>query len=113
MFINSLPFLTGINGTIKYCMIATLNSRQQDKLFTALNKFLRAYIAASFVVTKIHADGKFESMLATVKDELDVDINCTMAGEHVSVAERNNQTIQSRVRVGFHQTPYQALQLDT
>jgi hypothetical protein len=31
MFINKLPFLTGIDGTIKYRMIATLKTREHDE----------------------------------------------------------------------------------
>jgi hypothetical protein len=110
MFINQLPFLTGIDGTIKYRMIATLKTREHDEFFVALDKFLRAYNAAGFVIKKIHADGEFEPMMAIVQDELDVQVNCTTAGEHVGIAERNNQTIKERVRVGFHRTPpYKAI----
>jgi hypothetical protein len=109
MYINQLPFLTGIDGTIQYRMIATLKTREHNEFFVALDKFLRAFNAAGFVVKKIHADGEFEPMMAIVQDELDVQVNCTTAGEHVGIAERNNQTIKGRVHVGFHRTPYKAL----
>jgi hypothetical protein len=35
----------------------------------------------------------------------DVQANFTTAAKHVGIAERNNQTIKARVRVGFHRTP--------
>jgi hypothetical protein len=56
MFINQLPFLTGIDGTIKYRMIATLKTQEHEEFFVALDKFLRAYNAAGFVIKKIHVD---------------------------------------------------------
>ena len=109
MFINKLPFMTGIDNCIKYRMIATLNSRKHDEFYQALDTFLRAYNAAGFVVKKLRADGEFEPMLAVIKDELDITLNLTTAGAHVPVAERNNQTIKGRVRTMYHRTPYNYL----
>jgi hypothetical protein len=87
-------------------LIATLRSRDHDEFFVALDKFLRRYNAAGFVIKKIHADGEFKPMMDRIKDGLDCEVNHTTAGEHVPVAERNNKTIKECVRVGYHRLPF-------
>jgi len=44
-----------------------------------------------------------------VADELDVEMNYTTTDEHVPEAERNNRTIQERIRATYHRLPYKAL----
>ena len=48
-------------------------------------------------------------MLEHLQDELDIQINCVAAGEHVPEAERNNRLIKERVRATFHSLPFKAL----
>ena len=51
---------------------------------------LQHYNSAGFVITTIHCDREYASMMDKVKDDLNVTMNYTNAGDHVPEAERNN-----------------------
>jgi hypothetical protein len=109
MHINGMPMLTTIDTKIKYRGLIPLKNRTKEQLYEALDKVFRHYNKGGFRITRILADHEFEAILEEVSDELDTEINCPPAGEHVPGAERNNRTIEERIRAAFHNLPYQGL----
>jgi hypothetical protein len=86
-----------------------MNTRQHKEYYRALDQILRHYNQAGFVITQIHCNGEFRSMMDKVKDDLDVNMNFTNAQDHVPEAERDNRTIKERIRAVYHRLPYKAL----
>ena len=87
MFVNQMPFLTGIDHPIYNRDCVPLDSQISDELFRGLDRILRHYNECGFRIKKIHCDGQFQHLLDTVKDELHVELNCCMPGDHVHAAE--------------------------
>ena len=101
--------LTAIDRTIKFRSLVPIETRQHEEYFRALDKILRHYNNAGFVIKVIHCDGEYRSMMDKVKDDLNVDMNFTNAQDHVPEAERNNRTIKERIRAAYHRLPYKAI----
>jgi Reverse transcriptase (RNA-dependent DNA polymerase) len=109
MYINQVKFLTNIDRSVRFRCIAALKTRTKEELFHALDKTLRVYNGAGFVIKQIYCDIEFQPMFDLVKDELDVKMNYANAGDHVPEAEHNNKTIQERFRVLYHRLPFDKL----
>ncbi len=109
MFVNDLPSLTAIDTTVRYRSCVTLDSRSKDELYRALDDIFRFYNKAGFTITDIHADPEFNPLLNKVCDELNIRLNPTAKGEHVPEAERNNRTIEERIRAAYHRLPFKAI----
>mgnify|MGYP002176679840 FL=1 len=109
MYVNECGMLTAIDRTIKFRSLVPIETRQHEEYFRALDKILRHYNNAGFVIKVIHCDGEYRSMMDKVKDDLNVDMNFTNAQDHVPEAERNNRTIKERIRAAYHRLPYKAI----
>ena len=72
---------------------------------------LREYNKAGFVITMIHCDSEYKSLMDEVNDKLDIVMNYANAQDHVPEAERNNRVIKERIRAGYHHLPYKAIPL--
>jgi hypothetical protein len=97
MFVCEVPFLTAIDRSIKYRSAATLVSRQAKKLFDGLEKIIRVYNNAGFLIKKIHCDIEFKPMMDKIKDELECEVNHTNAGD----MSRKQSGIMKLSRKGF------------
>ena len=64
---------------------------------------------ADMQIAMIKCDGEFTPLFEEVKDDLNIDMNCASAKEHVPEAERNNRVIQERVRATCHRLPCHAV----
>jgi hypothetical protein len=63
-------------------------------------------------VTEIHCDNEFHKLMDpfSAKHDPVIKVNyATALQEHVPRAERNNRTIQERVRAAYHRLPYDDL----
>ena len=109
VFANGLPMFMGIDRTIEFRSLVPLDSRTASKMCRALDVLLRRCNRSGHVVQRIFCDQEFKTMMEEVKDQLDVAMNCTSADEHVPEAERNNRTIQERIRTGYHRLPCKAM----
>ena len=109
MYVNGLPFLTGIDRPIRYRSTVPLSSRTKDELYRALDVLLRFYNKAGCRIKGIQCDGEFKPLMERVEDDLEVSMNYTSAGEHESISERNNRTIGERVRCGYYNQPYRTM----
>ena len=106
MFVNGLPLLTAIDRSIRFRSLVPLESRSKSDMYTALDKILRRYGQSGFRITSVHCDQEFRTLMGPVADELGVEMNYTTTDEHVPEAERNNRTIQERIRATYHHLPY-------
>ncbi len=109
MFACGIPMLTSIDRTIRYRSLNVLQNRSADELYRALDCILRAYNKAGFFIERIYADQEFKPNMAAIIDNLDIEINFTSTDEHVPEAERNNRTLQERIRAIFHSLPFDAV----
>jgi hypothetical protein len=75
-----------------------------------MNEVIKVHNQAGLHVSVVYANQEFEPLLSELKNEnLIDDYNLAPAGEHVPQAERNNRTIQERMRSVFHSLPFQAI----
>eukprot|EP00980_Cylindrotheca_fusiformis_P016548 scaffold4962_cov112-Cylindrotheca_fusiformis.AAC.2 len=87
-------------------MTIPVGNRTKDELFLGLDVALRYYNKADFRIKGIECDGEFRVMMDEVQDDLDVEMNYANPGDRVPEAERNNQTVKERFRVGYYRIPY-------
>ena len=109
MYVNECGMMTTIDRTIKFRAVLPMGNKTHEEYYGALDKVLRLYNEAGFVIKTIHCDGEFRAMMNRVKDDLGVRMNFTNALDHVPEAERNNRTIKERIRAAFHRLPYKAI----
>ena len=109
MFINKEKILTTIDGSIMFKACVPLPSREDGDIFRGLDEILRHFNKGGYTITKIHADGEFESLLLRIKDDLDIKINVVNPDEHVGDIERLNRTIREKFRTRYYRLPFKAI----
>ena len=100
--INKEGMLIAIDCTVKFRSFVPVDSKVKDEHCKALGVILRKCNSTGFVIKTIHCDGECWSMMDSVNDNLDVQMNHTNACDHVPEAERNNRTVKERVRAACH-----------
>jgi hypothetical protein len=98
--------LTGIDRSIRFRALIALDNRSESQIYQGIDSIFWLYNKAGFRITHIHCDQEFRGMMDKVSDDLDIEMNYATAGEHVPEAERNNRTIQERIRATYHNLPY-------
>ena len=109
-FVNGIPFLSSISKRIMYRTCARIVDRTHKHYRSGLEDIFRLYEPQGFVVARIHGDQEFKSVVRELQEDGKIlSFNLANSQEHQPHAERNNRTIQERVRALFHSLPYQAL----
>ena len=109
-FVNGIPFLSSISKRIMFRTCSRITDRKMQHYRSALEEIFRMYEGNGFTIARIHADQEFKPTLTQLQDDGKmISFNLANAQEHQPHAERNNRTIQERVRAVFHSLPYQAL----
>ena len=106
--VNTLKFLTSISHDVYYRAgqyLIDATAKEYEKLMYELYYLYRK---SGFTIVEIHCDNEFRKALDTfcAKQTPPININYASANEHVPRAERNNRTIQERVRCNYYQLPY-------
>ena len=109
MEFNKVYFLTFIDTTIRYRKVVGVANKKSNSYYEAIDMTLRLYNSAGFTITKITCDNEYRSLVNSIKDDLNVDVEYVNAQEHESVAERNVRTIKERMRTIYHSLPYKYL----
>jgi hypothetical protein len=109
MFIMKCGMLTGIDKSVYYRSVAANVLSTKDGILIGLQRMARFYNRAGFVIRVIHANQQFKPIMGDIEDELHIAVNWTHQDEHVDLAERNNRTIQERVRAVSHGTPFKKM----
>jgi hypothetical protein len=102
MLISGMPMLTSIDRSIRFRALVALDNRLSLKvliLFIVSKK-------SGFTIKWIHCDQEFRPIMDNVSNKLDITMSYATASEHVPEAERNNRTIQERIRSAYHNLPY-------
>jgi hypothetical protein len=80
-----------------------ITGRESSDYRSALVEIFDVYEAQGFNVARIHADQEFRSTIVALQQEGKMlSFNLANAQEHQPQAERNNRTIQERLRAQFH-----------
>ena len=111
MYVNGIPMLTSIDKSVRYRIVVPLENRTRDELYNAIDKIFCHYNAAHFTVAEINCDQEFRPLMEQVADDLNITMNYATTDEHVPEAERNNRTLQERIRATYHNLPYKAIAL--
>ena len=82
--------LTSIDSPIRNCNLVLLETRTKDSIYKGLNVILRDYSRADYFITKLQGDHEFGPLLTDLKDNLDIELDIVVQGDHVPEAERNN-----------------------
>jgi hypothetical protein len=106
MVINGMPMLTGIDRSIRLRALNALDRRIESEIFRGIQSIVRLYANEGFRINRIHCDQEFRNMMERVFDEFSIEMNYATAGEHVPEAERNNRTVQERIRATIDNLPY-------
>jgi hypothetical protein len=73
MYVNECGMLTAIDPTITFRSLFPMNTKQHKEYYrAALNHILRHYNNSGFVITTIHYDAEFCSMMDKVIFDLDI-----------------------------------------
>ena len=105
LFVCGMIFLTTISRHIMYRTAQWVQRKELSHYSDALVQVLKLYLRAGFKVTRISADREFKPLLDELQQEHGFTPNYANAQEHVAPAERNNRTIQERVRAVYHRSP--------
>ena len=116
VYINRECFLHTVDRTIKEpsCVILGTYSKGEaptsEILYKGLDEIIQKYNRADVRISVIHADNEFRSLLESLiqSDDYDVDINFSNPGEHVPDIERGNRTLEERFRVQYYRLPFDA-----
>ncbi|CAJ1955008.1 unnamed protein product [Cylindrotheca closterium] len=99
MEIGDAKFLTCIDTTVRYLSCIPMQNLKTEPVFEALDKIFRRYNKAGFHVKTIKCDWAFIPLTDDMLDDMGVTIDPTAAGDHEPTAERNNRSLEERVRV--------------
>ena len=106
MFVNGLPFLITSSRGISLVTIEYLKSRTAKRLIHTLERVIRIYGTAGFIVQTALMDMEFEKL----RDKLpNVTLNTTAAREHVGEIERKIRVVKERARSTISILPYKLL----
>ncbi len=106
MFVNGLPFLVTLSRGISLVTIECGPSRTVKQLVNSLERVVRIYGRAGFIVQTSMMDMEFEKL----KDLLpNIALNTTAVREHVGEIQRKIRVIKERARGMISTLPYEML----
>ena len=115
VFINNEVFLHTLDRKIKCPHSVVLGTRvkgqayNKEVLLAGLNHIFRKYNNADVVISKLHADNEFKSVMEDLDEKWELDVNLAHPGDHVPDIKRENQTLQERFRVNVYRLMFGAI----
>jgi hypothetical protein len=106
MFVNGLSFLVTSSRGISQITIEFLPSRTAKCLASSINRVVRIYGRAGFIIQTSMMDMEFEKMENML---LGITLNTTAVREHVGEIERKIRVIKERARGTISVLPYEIL----
>ena len=95
MFVNGIPFLMTLSRKIRLVTAKYLPTRMGKQLGSSLTKVVSLYAQGGFTVCPIWMDQEFDKVTDLL---LNVEVNTTVAHEHVLEIERMHRTIKEHAR---------------
>ena len=108
MYVQGQTFLTTISSKICYRTVEYIPDRSESALCRAFDNVFQLYNLHGFVITSIAADPEFEVLEKHMAD-IDIELNCCTAQEHVPQIERSIRVIKERYRTMVHRLPFNAM----
>ena len=105
MYVNGMPFMDGIDTTIKYLQTEPLLNMHTYKPYQVLYACIHVYNHAGHAVTEIRRDQQFATIMDTIRYDIGVHMNYTYVGEHGPVENRKNRMVKDSIRLIFHYLP--------
>ena len=98
--VNSLKLLTMISHYIMYQTGQYIKEARAEDYEKCMGKIYYVYRKSGFIITEIHYKNEFHKSMDgfAAKQDPPIKMNYINAQEHVPRAERNNRSIQERVR---------------
>ena len=81
----------------------------KEVLLAGLNHILWKYNKADVVISKLHADNEFKSVMEDLDEKWELDVNLAHPRDHVPDIERESRTSQERFRVNLYRLPFKAI----
>ena len=106
--VNGLKFLTTISHEIGYRTAQYISEARAEDYKKCMDEVYNVYKRGGFIIVEIHCDNEFHKAMDkfAAKQDPQIKMNYANAQEHVPRAERNNRTIQERVRCNYYIMPY-------
>ena len=112
VYINDQSFLHSVDRTIKSKLLTALGTRKKGEnydsklLYKGIDSVLRHYNKANILISGIHAENEFKTLLSELEDRWDVEMNLSLPGAHVHDIERADQVLQERFRTALYCFPF-------
>jgi hypothetical protein len=101
-----VDFLSGIDKSIRLRHIVPIMSRRSDELRKGLQRMITRYTRGGFRVKTVFADREFKPVMQPLEKQLGVRFDFAASNAHIPAAERNNRTIEERMRVLLQYLPF-------
>ena len=89
-------------------MVQPIPNRSTKALNAAFDEVFRVYNRGGFTISRIYCDPEFRHLRQTMVD-IDIELECAAAQEHVSEVERLIRVIKERFRSVYHRLPFQSM----
>ena len=106
MYLNGMPFMNGIDKTIKFHSKEPLSNMQAEKIYQGLDVCLHVYNHDVRTVTEIRCDQNIPNIMDAVHYELCVHMKYTYDVDHEPVADCNNLMFKDHIISIFHSLPF-------
>jgi len=107
LWVNGIPFMTTIDNRIRFRSAVALDGIQKKDFEKALLRVKLLYTRAGVTIPDLRCDTQFLSYEnAFAQEPLKMHMSVTNTGAHESRDERNNRTIQERVRAIYHRISF-------
>ena len=110
LYVQGTAYLTTITKGLMYRTATSIPNNKVPTIRVALDDVLSMYADADIHIQTIHCDKEFKPLFEHLnKEEWSIQLEIEPAQRHQKEAERNNQTIQGRVRSVYHRLPFRNL----
>ena len=92
MFVHGLALFTTLERGVRFGTAEHVPSWTAKQLAKSFMKIVKLYGIGGFVIRTVNMDGEFEK----IKPEVELDVNISVAREHVGEIERYHKTLKER-----------------
>lgn len=87
-----------IDETVRFRSRVSLNESTSDEYYLALNLITEHYKKAGFIITIIHCEERFKTLMNKAEDKLDITMDSTGIGGRILRAKQNVSRILEQMR---------------
>ena len=115
VYINDQSFLQSVDRTIKLKLVTALQTRKKGEnydsklLYEGIDNVLRHHNKDNILISCIHANSEFKTLLSKLNHGWDVNMNFSLPGAHVPDIERANCVLQERFQTALYHLPFKLI----